>query len=137
MKNIYFKKIITSAVALLLTMLLLLIGGCKNTSDNISSAAQSITEFNFTVIHKDGSEKTFEISTDKLTVGEALQSQGIISGEEGAFGVYVKTVDGQTLDYNSDGYWWAFYIDGEMAFEGVDKTEIQQGKEYSFRAEKS
>ena len=86
--------------------------------------------------HPSGKTQTFEVSTDKAVVGEALQELGLIDGEEGPYGLYVKTVNGKTLDYNKDGAYWAFYINGEYATTGVDTTNIVAGTSYAFKAEK-
>ncbi len=93
-------------------------------------------QFPFTVIDQEGEETEFEIHTDKETVGEALLEVGMIEGEEGEYGLYVKTVNGITADYDADGVYWAFYINGEYAQTGVDTTPIVEGEEYSFRIEK-
>lgn len=76
------------------------------------------------------------IHTDKTLVGEALQELELIAGDEGDFGLYVKTVDGITADYDKDGVYWAFYENGEYAMQGVDQTEITEGAAYSFKIEK-
>ena len=91
--------------------------------------------FSLTVTGQDGAECRFEIHTDKETVGDALQELGVIEGEEGEYGLYVKTVNGLTLDYDKDGKYWAFYVNGEYASSGVDATAIQEGESYSFKAE--
>ncbi len=93
------------------------------------------TEFPFEVIDPDGKTTEFIIKTDKTTVGDALCELNLISGEEGAYGLYVKTVNGIKLDYNEDGMYWAFYINGKYATTGVDKTEIKADALYTFRAE--
>lgn len=93
------------------------------------------TSFVFIVTHLDGSQKTFNVSTTKTTVGDALLNEGIIAGEDGQFGLYVKTVDGETLDYDTDGKYWAFYVDGAYGATGVDMTDITEGATYEFRAE--
>ncbi|MCH5250440.1 MAG: DUF4430 domain-containing protein, partial [Lachnospiraceae bacterium] len=93
------------------------------------------TVFDFTVTDKEGSETSFEIHTDKETVGEALLELGLIDGEEGEYGLYVKTVNGITVDYDKDGKYWAFYVNGEYASSGVDSTKITEGESYSFKAE--
>lgn len=48
-----------------------------------------------------------------------------------------KTVNGMTADYDKDGVYWAFYIDGECAMTGVDATNITDGAQYAFRMEKA
>ena len=89
-------------------------------------------QFAFTVTDYDGNETAFEIHTDKTIVGEALLEVGLISGDEGPYGLYVKEVNGISADYDKDQAYWAFYVDGEMASSGVDTTEIEEGKIYSF-----
>ncbi len=73
---------------------------------------------------------TFTIKTDKKTVGEALVENDLIAGDEGAFGLYVKKVNGITADYDIDQSYWAFYINGEMAMTGVDMTDIDENATY-------
>ena len=73
---------------------------------------------------------TFTINTDKKTVGEALVENDLIAGDEGAFGLYVKKVNGITADYDIDQSYWAFYINGEMAMTGVDMTDIDENATY-------
>lgn len=93
--------------------------------------------FAFTVVDLEGKSENFEITTDKSTVGDALLEEGLIEGEDGAYGLYVKTVNGITLDYDKDGAYWAFYVNDEYAMSGVDTTEITEGDSYAFKAEKS
>ena len=92
-------------------------------------------EFTFIVVDKDGKETPFTIATDKTYVGEALIDEGLIEGEEGPYGLYLKTVNGQTLDYDTDGMYWSFYVDGEYGLTGVDMNEIVPGTTYMFKAE--
>ena len=94
------------------------------------------TVFELTVVNGDGKEVTLEVHTDKEIVGEALTDTGILSGEEGPYGLYVKTVNGVTLDYDKDGLYWAFYENGGYATAGVDKTTIDTGTVYMFKAAK-
>ncbi|MDD6811092.1 MAG: DUF4430 domain-containing protein [Lachnospiraceae bacterium] len=106
-----------------------------STSDS-TVLGEGETAFTFTVTDQDGNEEQFEIHTDKTTVGEALQELGLIEGEDSEYGLYVKTVNGITADYDTDGTYWAFYIDGEYASSGVDTTDITAGATYSFKVEK-
>ncbi len=101
----------------------------------INAIGQGATKFTFVVTDVDGNNTTFEVSTDKTTVGEALLENGLIDGEQGAYGLYVKTVNGQTFDYETDGKYWAFYVNGEYGATGVDMTDIVAGATYSFKVE--
>ena len=91
--------------------------------------------FVFTVTDADGAETAFLVHTDKTTVGEALLDLELIAGDEGAYGLYVKTVNGATYDYDKDGKYWAFYVNGEYGMTGVDMTDITEGATYSFKVE--
>ena len=99
-----------------------------------SKAAADSAEktFLFTVVDLEGNETEFEIHTDETTVGAALLKEGLIEGEEGPYGLYVKVVNGITAIYEEDGSYWAFYEDGEYALAGVDQTEIDPEVHYSF-----
>ena len=103
--------------------------------ENGSVLGTGSTEFGLTVVDQEGSETQFEIHTDKETVGEALLELGLIDGEESEYGLYVKTVNGITVDYDTDGAYWAFYINDEYASSGVDSTKITEGESYSFKVE--
>ncbi len=103
--------------------------------DGSNVRGEGNTQFTFKVITRSGEEKIYTVKTNKTVVGEALQDAELISGEDGAFGLYVKVVDGERLDYDTDGKYWAFYVDGEYAPKGVDSTEIEVGKVYAFKAE--
>lgn len=102
--------------------------------DNVLGEGQ--TMFLFTVTDGDGKVTDFEIHTDKSTVGEALLDVSLIDGDDGEYGLYVKTVNGITADYDVDKSYWAFYINGEYAATGVDSTAIEEGATYSFKVEK-
>lgn len=94
------------------------------------------TAFEFVVVDADGNETAFEIHTDKEMVGDALLEQNLVEGEQDDFGLYVKTVNGITADYDTDKTYWAFYVNGEYAMSGVDTTPITDGDVYSFKVEK-
>ena len=73
---------------------------------------------------------TFTLHTDKATLGEALLEHGLIEGEEGAFGLYVKKVNGILADYDVDQTYWSFTKGGELMMVGVDSAEIADGEQY-------
>ncbi len=105
-------------------------------SSDITVKGDGATVFYFNVIDKDGNLTGFEIHTDKTTVGDALQEVELISGEEGAYGLYVKSVNGITADYSVDGTWWEFFVGEQSSVTGVDLTEIEAGATYAFKVSK-
>ena len=144
MKEI-FKHNFRSVLSLVLVAaMVLMFAGCgqKETQENpeTSQNQQENVEksFEFQVVELDGTQKEFEVKFDtEKTVGEALVNEGLISGENGQYGLMVDTVNGQKYDYNEDGAYWAFYINGEYAMTGVDMTPIKDGEIYSFVATKA
>ena len=97
---------------------------------------EGATVFYFNVVDKDGNQTKFEIHTDKTVVGEALMELGLIEGEQGDYGLYVKKVNGITADYDTDGTYWAFYIGDDYGMTGVDMTTIEAGATYAFKVSK-
>ena len=100
-------------------------------ADDVTVKGEGATVFSFVTADLDGKETHFEIHTDKKTVGDALAENELISGTVGDWGLMVDTVNGITLDFEKDGMYWAFYVDGEYAQTGVDSTEIAVGATYS------
>lgn len=151
MKNFSIRKVLPFLVCIVLIAAMAL--GTFGCSDNTTTDSfvfteptelslengkvygEGAAEFTFSVVDLDGKEIQATVKTDKATVGEALLDLGLIAGENGEYGLYVKTVNGTTLDYDKDGKYWAFYVDGEYAMTGVDTTEIASGSVYCFKAE--
>lgn len=150
-------KVLSSLLCLLLVAALALgMTACQNNTDDNSSDVSSLdsstndtaskeepkkvgegaTEFAFKVTDLEGNSTEFVVCTDKTTVGEALLDAKLIEGEEGQYGLYVKKVNGILADYDVDKTYWGFYIDGEYAMTGVDKTNIEAGKTYEFKISK-
>lgn len=132
-------------MATLIAAMLLSFSGCKNKSPetpdtnpvayDYTEIGEGETEFSFIVTDDKGQTVAFRVSTDEKTVGGALIDVGLISGDDSDYGLYVKTVNGLTLDFDKDGKYWAFYVNGNYAVSGVDTTDITEGDLYEFRAE--
>ncbi len=73
---------------------------------------------------------TFTIKTDKEILGDALLEHKLVSGEEGAYGLYIKSVNGIEADYSKTESYWGFTKDGESMPHGVDGEEIKDGAHY-------
>ena len=161
MKSTNFKKIVALIICVVLVAAMaLMTTGCKNATEETPDTTDDVTtvqdttvaddsededdnvlgegenQFTFKVVDKEGNETVFTVNTDKKIVGEALLDLGLIEGEDGDFGLYVKKVNGILADYDVDQTYWAFYVNGEYAMSGVDTTTIENGAEYSFKVEK-
>ena len=91
--------------------------------------------FQLTIVDKEGTEHLYLIHTDEEMVGYAMIAHGLIEGEEGPYGMYIKSVLGQVLDYETDQMYWAFYVNGEYALTGVDQTPVTADTSYMLKAE--
>jgi hypothetical protein len=83
-------------------------------------------EKSFTLEVTDADENVVScvINTDATTVGEALCDLGLIDGDDSEYGLYVKSVNNMTYNYETDGKYWAF-----------DDTDVTDGSTYAFKAE--
>lgn len=72
----------------------------------------------------------FTIKSNKQTVGDALKEHNLIDGEMGAYGLYIKSVNGITADYSVDNSFWSFTKSGEYMTTGVDVTQFSDGDKF-------
>ncbi|MBQ8303443.1 MAG: DUF4430 domain-containing protein [Clostridia bacterium] len=136
MKKTHLTKMLSFILCLVLVAAIALISiGCNGKNEDTSSltsltssvseptkVGQGATKFTFTVVDASGKETIFEVSTDKTLVSDALLEEGLIAGEDSQYGLYVKTVNGTTLDFDKDGKYWAFYVNGAYGQKGVSET---------------
>lgn len=78
---------------------------------------------------------TFEFYTDAENIGDALMEYGFISGDDGEYGLYVKVVNGVKAEYETNGTYWAFYVNGDLATTGVSSTPVEDEMSYMFQIE--
>ncbi len=102
------------------------------TSDaTVGEGAKTVTLY----VTADAKTIALAVKTDAETLGAALLALDLIAGDESQYGLYVKTVNGMTADYDADGSWWGFNSvkeDGtrEMMMVGVDGANISGGEVY-------
>ncbi len=145
MKNSMKKLLSFVLCAVLIAAMALFATGCNATAPdgggdtNVITGGETLGEgsrqFTFSVVDVDGKEVSATVKTDEKIVGDALLKLELIAGDEGPYGLYVKTVNGQTYEYEKDGKYWSFYVDGEYALTGVDMTEIVDGAVYTMKVE--
>jgi len=148
--KIFSKKLLVTLLVVLIAVIALVIAGCTNnvqdeptTTEPVQTTGQSSAivkgegenAFVFIAVDLDGNSTHYMIKTDKETVGEALVENGLIAGDDSEYGLYVKTVNSITLDYDKDGKYWAFYEENAYANQGVDSTPIKEGGVYTFKPE--
>lgn len=70
------------------------------------------------------------VHTDRDMLGAALTDNGLVSGEESEYGLYIKFVNGIEADYDKNQAYWAISKDGEYLMTGADSTPIADGENY-------
>lgn len=95
----------------------------KTTTSTTQKAEKSIT---IEVIGKDNKKKEFKIETKEKFLRGALEQEKLVEGEEGDYGLFVKTVDGYKVD-DAKKEWWCFSKNGKDCQKGVDETKINDG----------
>ena len=145
------------ALSLLLCLLTLvgLFVACKSPSkppegtlapsveDDVTTAANTPEErgtgavsFNLTVTDLDGTKKEFIVKTDKENVADALVEVGLVSGENSAYGLYIKVVNGITADYDVDKTYWSLLVNGKMSNVGASGVSVTEGLQVELKKTK-
>lgn len=123
------KKTILLAAVALLVLAGILAGIWYANRPKTDDGTKTIT---VEVLHGDGSTKSFTYTTSAEYLGEVILAEGLVQGEEGEYGLYILTVDGEDAVYEDDGAYWALYQNGEYATSGADTTPIQDGDVFRF-----
>lgn len=123
MKN---KKLIIAAIALVAVVGVLLGVWMMNRPQT----AEGTKAYTVTVVHSDGSEKVFSYTTDEEYLGAALVAEGLISGDEGPYGLVIVTVDGEDAVWDKDNAYWSLYVGEEYAVTGISETPVNDGDSF-------
>lgn len=116
-------KLILGIVALVV-VIAALIGIYLGTRPETSQGAKTFT---VEVVHADGNAKTFTYHTDEEYLGAVLLAEGLVEGEDGAYGLYILAVDGERAVYEEDSAYWSLEVNGEYAMQGADQTPVNDG----------
>lgn len=120
------KKILLAVIALVVVAAVM-VGVYFATRPEPVDGQKTIT---VTVVHKDGTSKDFTYKTQEEYLGPVLQSEGLVEGEMGEYGLFITAVDGETADYSVDQSWWMLCVGEESATTGADAVAIEDGGLY-------
>lgn len=132
------KTTLTLALALLLSVCLIACDSVEKTGLWENATYRKDMEFGsgaLTVqveVKAEEQSITFTVHTDKTTLADALLEHALIAGEDSAYGLYVKVVNGMTADYDVDQSYWSISKNGEMLLTGVSSTNLADGEHYEF-----
>lgn len=119
------KKAVLS-VAALAAVIVILFCVYQFTKGKTAEGQKTVT---IEVVHGDGHSNAFEVTTAQEYLGEVLKEEGIAEGEDGAYGMYILTADGETADESSQ-EWWCITKGGEQLNTSADQTPLQDGDKY-------
>ena len=76
-----------------------------------------------------GATQSYELKTDAQYLRQAMEeADGLVfSGTESEYGMMVDTVNGDLADYDADGAYWSFYVNGEYCNYGIDTQPVEDG----------
>lgn len=84
------------------------------------------------VIDNEEESTKYEVKTDAEYLRQAMEeAEGLeFSGSEGPYGMSIDTVNGVIADFNTDGPYWGFYVNGEYCNYGVDEQPVEDGDDF-------
>lgn len=121
------KTIIAVIILLVLCAGTALVWHFNNPAADANSADKTVT---VNIIHGDGTKKNFTISTNEEFLRGALEQEKLIEGDDGEYGLYIMSVDGETADEAIQQWWCVNDSEGNMLMTSVDQTAIQDGDIY-------
>ena len=119
------KKILLAVVALAVVAAALVLVW-RLTAPMGETGAKTVT---VQVIHSDGTSRDFTVETEEAYLGPVLVSEGVVEDNQGPYGLYFFTADGETADEGAQ-EWWKLTKDGEMVNTSADATPIADGDHF-------
>ena len=114
------------AVAALAVVAALMLGIWYFTRPQAQEGAKTVV---VEVVHADESAKEFTYHTDAEYLGELLLAEKLVEGEQGPYGLFITTVDGETAQ-DSLHQWWCITKGGDQVDTGADSTPIADGDHF-------
>lgn len=120
------KKGIIIALAVLLVVFIGVLAIYFTTRPATAVGAKTLT---VEVVHKDGTKKEFTFQTETEYLGDALVEGKVVEENQGDYGLYILTADGETADEGKQ-EWWKLTQAGEGLQVGADAQPILDGERY-------
>ena len=94
------------------------------------SGSKNIT---ISVVNSKAETTEYRLKTDAQFLRQAMdEAEGLTyTGTEGAYGLMISAVNGETADYNVDASYWGFFVNGEYCNYGIDQQPVNDGDAFS------
>lgn len=105
---------------------------------NESATEENLKKVGIEVINSKGESTKYELNTDASYLREVMdETDGLeFSGTDSEYGLMVDTVNGEKADFNADGAYWSFYVNGEYCMNGIDTEPVKDGDNFQIKYEK-
>lgn len=122
------KKLIFGGIALV-ALIAILAAVFAVFGPKTSKGAKAIT---LNVVDNAGSTTTYDVNTDAEYLGEVFDEvDGLtVEGTQGDYGLYIQKVNGLSADYETDGAYWALYVNDEYGQYSADTQPVTDGDVY-------
>lgn len=121
-------------IALVVILIAGMVGAYFAFRPKTEAGAKTIT---LEVVDDTGKTTSYQVHTDAeylIDVMTDAKKQGLtFDGENSEYGLSIYTVNGLTADFNKDGAYWAFYVNGEYCNYGVEQQPANDGDEFSIQ----
>ena len=123
-------KKIWIGVIVLIALIAVFAGVYFKFSEKPAQGAKTLT---IEVVDKEAVVTSYEVHTDAEFLRQVMEeTEGLtFEGTESEYGLMINTVNGVTADYNVDGSYWAFFVNGEYCNYGVDSQPVNDGETYT------
>ena len=85
-------------------------------------------EVEITVVNAEGEKEEYKINTDAEYLQQAMddaKEEGLTySGTEGEYGLMVDTVNGEKANFDENGAYWGFFVNGEYCNYGIAEQPV-------------
>lgn len=127
------KKIVAGVLALVVLIAVCAFAYVKFKPQAVEGAKTVMIE----VVDDEGISAVYEVHTDAEYLLQVMEeADGLtFDGEEGDYGFTVYTVNEVTADFNTDGAYWSFYLNGEYCNYGVSEQTVNDGDEFAIKYE--
>ena len=88
-------------------------------------------EITIEVINQADESKVYEVETDAQFLRQAMEeAEGLeFSGQEGAYGLMIEIVNGESAIYDKDKAFWCIKVNGQDG-SGVDSQPVKDGDQF-------
>lgn len=84
------------------------------------------------VVNSEKESIVYDVTTEAEFLSGAMNDAEDLeySGKSGAYGMMVTTINDEFADYDENGAYWSFKVNGEYCSKGVDTQPVNDGDEF-------